>query len=91
MLRALDSSSSTMPMGLGQQAPVCTEPASSSVDWRVEHLLRGLRESLTPCLTRHIVTGCETSGVCVRPEAWWEMGIGQKGLKRGLLGQGAGN
>lgn len=41
MLRALDSSSSTMPMGLGQQAPVCTEPASSSVDWRVEHLLRG--------------------------------------------------
>lgn len=84
-----------MAMGLVQQAPMLTE----SVDWTVEHLLRGLSKLLTPCLTHlriiqgHSLTGCEGEpfGVCVKPEAWWEMGAGQKGLKRGLLGLGAGN
>lgn len=54
-----------MAMGLGQQAHMWTKPASSSVDWIAEHLLRGLSESLNPCLTRlriiqgYILTGCE--------------------------------
>lgn len=50
-----------------------------------------------PCLTHlriiqgHILTGCEGKpfGVYIKPEAC-EMGVGQKGLKRGLLGQRAG-
>lgn len=74
LLLALDSSSNTTAMGLGQQALMLTE----SVGWIAEHLLRGLSESLTSYLTRlriiqgHILASCggKAFGAYVKSEAW---------------------